>query len=83
VIDACRDVSFEVSPRDPLAQSLGYSESASSVDRSRFPTYKQGQTCSTCRFYQGSLGAQYGPCQIFSNKTVSSIGWCVSFGRRN
>jgi hypothetical protein len=68
-----------VSPTDTLAQSLGYVEDATKVDKSKFPSYQVGQKCSACRFYQGAAGKPYGPCQIFAGKEVNSNGWCVSF----
>lgn len=68
-----------VSTSDPLAKSLGYVESAGSVDKAKFPTYKAGQECSKCRFYTGAAGDAQGPCQIFAGKLVKSAGWCSSF----
>lgn len=71
-----------VSPSDPLAQSLGYTEDNTKVDKSKFPTYKPGQHCSVCRFYTGTPGKPFGPCQIFAGKLVNSDGWCVSFNAK-
>jgi hypothetical protein len=71
-----------VSETEPLAQSLGYKEDASKVDKAKFPTYKPGETCAKCRFYQGTTGQAYGPCQIFSGKLVNSNGWCASFNAK-
>jgi len=68
-----------LSPEDPLAKALGYANSASQVDRAKFPTYKPGDTCSKCRFYQGTAGQAWGPCQIFVGKSVSAEGWCASY----
>lgn len=72
-----------VSPSDPLAQSLGYTPDASKVDRAKYTSYKPGDSCSHCRFYQGKPGAAYGPCQIFAGKEVSSKGWCISFNLKS
>lgn len=71
-----------VSPGEPLAKALGYTENASSVDKSHFPTYQPGQICEKCRFYQGKAGQAAGPCQIFMGKEVSSKGWCASFAMK-
>ena len=68
-----------LSPNEPLAKALGYANSAGQVDRTRYPTYKPGDTCSKCRFYQGTAGQAWGPCQIFAGKSVSAQGWCASF----
>jgi hypothetical protein len=67
---------------DPLGKALGYKADAGSVDKAKFPTYKPGQTCSQCRFYQGTAGQTFGPCQVFAGKAVSDKGWCVSFSQK-
>jgi hypothetical protein len=71
-----------VSTTDPLAVSLGYTEDATKVDPKKFATYKAGQKCSGCRFYQGTAGQAFGPCQIFGNKGVAANGWCLSFNAK-
>jgi hypothetical protein len=68
-----------LSPDDPLAKALGYGNNAGQVDRAKFPTYKPGDMCDKCRFYQGTAGQAWGPCQIFMGKSVNSKGWCASF----
>jgi len=67
---------------DPLGKSLGYTDQATHVDKSKYPTYKAGQMCDKCRFFKGSAGQKYGPCQIFVGKDVSAEGWCVSFAAK-
>lgn len=71
-----------VSPTESLAKALGYTENATTVDRSRFPTYKPGQMCEKCRFFKGTAGQTWGPCQIFMNKDVNVHGWCASFAMK-
>lgn len=71
-----------VSESDPLAQSLGYKEDASKVDKAKFSTFKPGEQCAKCRFFTGSEGKSYGPCQIFSGKLVNAKGWCSSFNAK-
>jgi hypothetical protein len=68
-----------LSETDPTAQSLGYKEDASKVDKTKFPTYKPGQMCANCQFFQGTAGQQYGPCQIFAGKAVNAKGWCSAY----
>lgn len=68
-----------LSPDDPLAKALGYANSGGQVDRAKFPTFKPGDVCTKCRFYQGAAGQAWGPCQIFMGKSVSSEGWCASY----
>jgi High potential iron-sulfur protein len=71
-----------VSPSEPLAKALGYTDKATAVDKSKFPTYMPGQGCDNCRFFQGKAGEAYGPCQIFMGKEVSINGWCASFAKK-
>ena len=74
-----------LSASDPLAKSLGYQESAQNVDKSKFPTYKAGERCGECRFFQGTAGQSsgYGGCQIFAGYSVNADGWCASFNARS
>jgi hypothetical protein len=74
-----------LSETDPLAKSLGYQSSAKNVDQSKFPTYKAGESCGGCRFFQGTAGqtSGYGGCQIFAGYSVSAGGWCASFNARS
>jgi hypothetical protein len=71
-----------VAVTDQLAQSLGYVEDATKVDKAKFATYKAGQKCSGCRFFTGGPNDATGPCQIFSNKLVTAGGWCLSFNAK-
>lgn len=73
-----------LSESDPLAKSLGYQSSAQSVDKSKFPTYKAGERCGMCRFFQGTPAEKsgYGGCQIFAGYSVNADGWCASFNAR-
>jgi hypothetical protein len=68
-----------LSPDDPLAKALGYANRATQVDRAKYPTYKPGDVCTKCRFYQGTAGQAWGPCQIFMGKSVAAAGWCASY----
>ncbi len=74
-----------LSESDPLAKSLGYQSKAKNVDKSKFPTYKPGERCGECRFFQGTPGQKsgYGGCQIFAGYSVDSDGWCASFNARS
>jgi hypothetical protein len=67
-----------LSDSDPTAKALGYTEDASKVDKTKFPSYKAGAHCATCNFFQGKAGDTYGPCQIFPGKAVAATGWCAS-----
>jgi hypothetical protein len=74
-----------LSESDPLAKSLGYQSDAKNVDKGKFPTYKAGEHCGVCRFFQGTPGASsgYGGCQIFAGYSVNAGGWCASFNARS
>jgi len=74
-----------LSTSDPLAKSLGYQDNAKNVDKSKFPTYKPGERCGVCRFFQGTAGQSsgYAGCQIFAGYSVNADGWCASFNARS
>ena len=61
---------------DPTAVALAYHEDASKVEASQFPTYKAGQTCSTCLQLKGDAGQPWRPCNLFPGKLVNANGWC-------
>jgi hypothetical protein len=71
-----------VSEADPLAQALGYKADAGKVDRTKFPQYVAGQTCSSCSLYQGTAGAASGPCPLYAGKAVAATGWCSSYAKK-
>jgi hypothetical protein len=64
-----------LSPDDPTAKQLGYTEDAKTVDHKKYPSYAAGQMCSTCRQLQGTPGQPYRVCSVFS-KAVNANGWC-------
>lgn len=63
-----------LSPADPTASALKYTEDASKAAGKKAP----GDACMNCNFYQGKAGAAWGPCQLFPGKAVAARGWCVS-----
>ena len=67
---------------DPTAVALAYHEDASSVDAKQFPTYKAGQTCSTCLQLKGDAGQAWRPCNLFPGKLVNANGWCRVWVKR-
>ena len=71
-----------VSASEPLAKALGYTDDAAKVDKAKFATFKPGEKCGTCRFFQGAAGQQTGPCQIFSGELVNASGWCSSYNAK-
>ena len=71
-----------VSEQDETAQSLGYKQDATKVDKSKFAKFKVGETCANCQLYQGQAGQMWGPCPIFSGKSVNAKGWCSAYLRK-
>lgn len=65
-----------LSPSDPKAMAVGYTEDAGTVDSKKYPAYAPGQTCENCLQLQGAAGASYRPCTLFPGKTVAASGWC-------
>jgi hypothetical protein len=62
-----------LSPSDPAAKKLKYTEDASKVKEAG------SNKCSSCVLYQGTDSSQQGPCQIFPGKQVKAAGWCTSW----
>ena len=67
---------------DTQAMALGYKNDATKVDKSKFPKYAAGQTCSSCQLYQGKATDSAGPCTLFPNKLVASQGWCSAWVKK-
>jgi hypothetical protein len=63
-----------LSPDDPAAKKVKYTEDASS-DKSA----TKGNTCATCTLYEGAYSSTRGPCQLFPGKFVKAAGWCSSW----
>ena len=69
-----------LSPTDPTAQALGYTEDASKIDPKAEATYKAGSHCGACALFQkASLKGGYGGCGAFAGKAVNQNGWCRAF----
>lgn len=69
-----------VSPADPTAQALHYTEDAGKLDKAKAPTYIPGSNCATCNLFQG--GTPFGPCALFPGKAVSEKGWCSGYVKK-
>ena len=68
-----------LSPTDPQASALHYTEDASKVDASKEASYKKGDKCDNCALYQGDRSAKWGPCAVFPGHDVAAAGWCTSY----
>ncbi|AKJ67800.1 hypothetical protein PATSB16_16280 [Pandoraea thiooxydans] len=71
-----------LSESDPTAQTLGYKENATKVDKAKFPKYQAGEACDNCSLYQGKAGAANGPCPIYAGKLVAAKGWCNAYVKK-
>jgi hypothetical protein len=63
-----------VSADDPTAKALKYVDSAA-----KSPDAKPGNSCASCRLYQGAAGSAQGGCLLFPGKSVKAGGWCASW----
>jgi hypothetical protein len=70
----------EVTEDEPLAQAMGYSADAATVDTAKFPKRAgeagANQFCNNCALYAGSADDATAPCSIFQNRLVRGAGWC-------
>ncbi|MBB3228608.1 proline racemase [Luteibacter sp. Sphag1AF] len=62
-----------VTPADPTAAALQYTDNAATAKGRKAPT----DACSNCTFYHGGAAGR-GPCDLFPGKSVAAAGWCVS-----
>jgi len=70
----------EVTADEPLAQAMGYSADAATVDTAKFPKRAgeagANQFCHNCALYAGAADDELAPCSIFQNRLVRGAGWC-------
>ena len=67
---------------DPTALALHYNDDATKVDKAAAPTWKAGEACHNCNFFQGGATDQWGPCQLFPGKSVHRDGWCAGYAKK-
>ena len=72
---------FGAAPRTPLgekeaaATAVAYREDARRVEPRLFPTYRRGQSCTTCALIEFGTARLRG-CSLFPGKLVAATGWC-------
>jgi hypothetical protein len=71
-----------VSPTEPTAVALAYHEDVATVDAKQFPTFKQGQQCTTCLQATGAVADAWLACNLFPGKVVASKGWCKVYVKK-
>ena len=68
----------ELKETDPEAVAIDYHRNAREIDKSKFPTYEDGQVCANCGLVGFSSGIRK-PCQLITGKLVNGGGWCSSW----
>jgi hypothetical protein len=72
----------KVDEKDPAATGLGYKNDATKVDAKKYPTYKAGNVCGGCQFFQGKAGDAWGACPLLGGKQVNAKGWCSAYAKK-
>jgi hypothetical protein len=72
-----------VTPDDPTAKSLAYTDNAAMVDPKTETAFKLGSQCSKCAMFQAAtLSGDWAGCAIFPGKAVNKAGWCRAFSAK-
>jgi hypothetical protein len=66
---------------EPRAKTVAYQYAARKVDRAKYPTYRPGQSCTTCKLMELGSAPQR-VCSLFPDRLVNSGGWCNVWVRR-
>ncbi|HEY9546831.1 MAG TPA: high-potential iron-sulfur protein [Solimonas sp.] len=73
----------KLSPSDPTAKALHYTEDASKIDAAKTPTFKAGSHCANCMLYQAAAAKDgFAPCGAFGGKLVAHGGWCAAWNAK-
>lgn len=67
---------------DAAAVALGYVADTTRADKTKYPKHATDQACVNCALYQGTAGAESGPCPLFPGKQVAAKGWCSSYVKK-
>ncbi len=72
-----------LSPDNPAAKTIGYTEDASKVDAKKEPLFKPNSRCANCTFFQTAQAkGENAPCTIFANQMVVGKGWCRAWSAK-
>jgi len=66
---------------EPRAKAVAYHYSARKVDRTKYPTYRPGQSCNTCKLLELGSAPQR-VCSLFPDRLVNAAGWCNVWAQR-
>ena len=67
--------------QEVAAKAVGYRRDARKVDPGQFPTYRRGQSCTTCALIEFGTAPLRG-CSMFPGKLVAAAGWCTAWQLR-
>jgi hypothetical protein len=68
-----------LSPDDPAAKALSYTNDASKIDAKTQTTYKAGSHCASCALFTAPASGDWGGCGAFAGKAVNKNGWCMAY----
>ena len=75
------DVLPELKETDPEAIAIGYNSNARKIDKTKYPVYEAGQTCTNCALV-GFSSAMRKPCSLVPGKLVAGGGWCTKWVKK-
>jgi len=81
--EALADDLPHLSPDDPMASAMHYTDDSSTVDPSMHTNPAPNQHCASCALIQGNDGDEWRPCQIFPGKAVNANGWCSAWAPKS
>lgn len=67
----------QVSEDDTTAKALKYKHDATASERP-----SADQFCNNCRYFRGSAGDEWAPCDLFPGKVVNGNGWCNVWAKK-
>lgn len=72
----------KIDEKDPVAVGLKYKHDATKVDAKANPTYKAGNHCGNCQFFQGKATDAWAVCPLLGGKQVNNKGWCSAWAKK-
>jgi hypothetical protein len=60
---------------ETAAKAIGYVADAKKVNVATSPTYRRGQSCTTCSFVEIGTAPRRG-CSLVPGRLVNAAGWC-------
>jgi hypothetical protein len=82
VATSARAADAHVDEKDATATALGYKHDATKVDAKKYATFKAGNVCGNCQFFQGKPGEAWGGCPLLGGKQANAKGWCSGWAKK-